>query len=51
MTKEFSGFFRRKQVLVTGHSGFKGSWLCHVLAYLGSEVHGIALDPNPVRTS
>ncbi|MGB1095454.1 MAG: CDP-glucose 4,6-dehydratase [Paracoccaceae bacterium] len=47
MTKEFSGFFEHKCVLVTGHTGFKGSWLCHVLAYLGSEVHGIALDPEP----
>ena len=47
MTKEFSGFFEHKRVLVTGHSGFKGSWLCHVLAYLGSEVHGIALEPEP----
>jgi len=43
----FSGFFERKRVLVTGHTGFKGSWLCHVLDCLGSEVYGIALDADP----
>ena len=47
MKKEFSGFFEGKRVLVTGHTGFKGSWLCHVLSYLGSEVHGIALNAEP----
>jgi CDP-glucose 4,6-dehydratase len=34
-------------VLVTGHTGFKGSWLCRMLAALGAEVTGIALDPEP----
>ena len=32
-------------MLVTGHTGFKGSWLCRVLSSLGAEVTGIALDP------
>ena len=32
-------------VLVTGHTGFKGSWLSLWIASLGGEVHGIALDP------
>lgn len=30
--------------LVTGHTGFKGSWLCHVLVSLGARVHGFSLD-------
>ena len=33
------------KVLVTGHTGFKGSWLTMMLAHAGHEVFGIALDP------
>jgi len=33
-------------VLVTGHTGFKGSWLCEWLLLLGAKVHGIALEPD-----
>lgn len=39
-----------KRVLVTGHTGFKGSWLCEWLLALGAEVHGIALQP-PTKPS
>jgi len=38
-------FWRGRRVLVTGHTGFKGSWLCHWLDTLGAKVHGFALDP------
>ena len=38
--------FAGKRILVTGHTGFKGSWLCEWLLGLGAEVHGIALDPQ-----
>ena len=41
------GFWRGRRVLVTGHTGFKGSWLCRMLSQLGAEVTGIALDPEP----
>lgn len=34
-------------MLVTGHTGFKGSWISHWLHRLGAEVHGLALDPLP----
>ena len=37
--------FEGKKVLVTGHTGFKGSWLSSWLASLGAEVAGIGLDP------
>lgn len=37
-------FYRGKRVLVTGHTGFKGSWLCKVLKNLGAEVTGFALE-------
>ena len=38
-------FYYGKKVFVTGHTGFKGSWLCKVLANAGAEVTGYALDP------
>ncbi len=43
----FSGTYEGKRVLVTGHTGFKGSWLSQWLLDLGAEVHGYALDPAP----
>jgi CDP-glucose 4,6-dehydratase len=41
-----ASFWARTRVLVTGHTGFKGAWLCHMLAALGAEVTGVALDPG-----
>jgi CDP-glucose 4,6-dehydratase len=38
-------FFKGKRVFITGHSGFKGSWLCHILKYAGSEITGFSLEP------
>jgi CDP-glucose 4,6-dehydratase len=38
-------FWRGRRVLITGHTGFKGSWLCLWLTSLGAEVHGYALPP------
>ena len=42
--------YKGKKVLVTGHTGFKGSWLCEWLLMLGAEVHGLALPP-PTKPS
>mgnify|MGYP001603818245 FL=1 len=39
-------FWRDRRVLVTGHTGFKGSWLSTWLLQLGSKVTGIALQPH-----
>lgn len=36
-------FFRGKKVFVTGHTGFKGTWLCEILVQAGAEVTGYAL--------
>lgn len=38
-----SEFYKGKRVLVTGHTGFKGAWLCEMLTYFGAEVLGYAL--------
>jgi CDP-glucose 4,6-dehydratase len=47
VTQPDPGVWRGRRVLVTGHTGFKGSWLVRMLAGLGAEVTGIALDPEP----
>ncbi len=38
-------FYRGRRVFVTGHTGFKGTWLCHMLVMLGAEVTGYSLEP------
>ena len=45
----FDNFYRGKRVLITGHTGFKGSWLAIWLHELGAEVIGLALDPFSER--
>lgn len=42
-------FYKGKRVFVTGHTGFKGSWLCKILANWGADVTGYSLEPptNP----
>lgn len=44
LTKPESNWWEKQRVLVTGASGFKGSWLCSVLAELGTEVHGTVVN-------
>lgn len=39
-------FYRGKKVLITGHTGFKGTWMCMVLHEAGAEVTGYALAPD-----
>ena len=46
MTIGCSEFWRGKRVLLTGHTGFKGSWLAVWLKHLGADVTGIAIQPN-----
>lgn len=42
-------FYKGKKVLITGHTGFKGTWLCKILANAGAIVTGYSLEPptNP----
>lgn len=46
---ELLDFYTGKNVLVTGHTGFKGSWLCKILVLSGANVTGYSLEPptNP----
>ena len=44
----FGGVYSRKNALVTGHTGFKGAWLCEWLLELGAEVTGFSLPPPTV---
>ena len=39
-------FYKGKKVLITGHTGFKGSWLCKILIDAGAEVTGYSLEPS-----
>lgn len=45
MTKNDLEFYKGKKVLITGHTGFKGSWLCQILIGAGAEVTGYSLEP------
>lgn len=38
-------FYKGKKVLITGHTGFKGSWMCKVLLKAGAQICGYALEP------
>ena len=44
-----SNFFKNKKILLTGYTGFKGSWLSRILIGMGAELVGYALEPptNP----
>ena len=51
----FQKKFKNKKVLVTGHTGFKGSWLTYWLILLGAKVIGLSINiptkPNSDKTS
>ena len=42
--RAFADFYAGRRVLVTGHTGFKGSWLLHWLEMLGAQVYGLSAD-------
>src|SRR5829696_4187485 len=46
MIKQLKEVYGGKRVFITGHTGFKGSWLLKILHLLGAEVKGYALRPK-----
>jgi CDP-glucose 4,6-dehydratase len=46
MEMSSESFFSGKKVLITGHTGFKGSWLSHILLWMGADVAGYSLKPE-----
>ena len=40
--------YKGKRVLITGHTGFKGSWLCQWLVKMNAEVYGISKDISSI---
>ena len=49
MVKSYLDFYKNRKVLITGHTGFKGSWMCKLLIDAGADITGYALNPptNP----
>ena len=45
LKNELMSFYKNKKVLITGHTGFKGAWLCHMLVNAGANVTGYSLQP------
>ena len=45
MERLMQSFYKGKRVFITGHTGFKGSWLCKILSNWGAEVTGYSLTP------
>ncbi len=45
MNNLYNNIYQGRKVFVTGHTGFKGSWLCLLLHQLGADVYGYALEP------
>lgn len=43
---QFGDIYRGSRVLITGHTGFKGSWLSFWLSQLGAQLCGVSLDPE-----
>jgi CDP-glucose 4,6-dehydratase len=48
ISKLFGSVYKGKKVLVTGHTGFKGSWLALWLKEMNADVYGLALEPNTI---
>jgi len=46
MTNNSLKYFKGKKILITGHTGFKGSWLCIMLNQIGAKIYGISLKPE-----
>ena len=43
-SKKLKNFFHKKKILITGHSGFTGSWIALILDYFGAKIYGLSLN-------
>ena len=43
---QINNFYKNKRILITGATGFKGSWLCSWMVELGAKVYGTGYTPN-----
>jgi CDP-glucose 4,6-dehydratase len=50
LVKVMLDFYKNKKIFLTGHTGFKGTWLCRILLMAGAEITGYALEP-PTKPS
>jgi CDP-glucose 4,6-dehydratase len=48
VVKIMLNFYKSKRIFLTGHTGFKGTWLCRILLQAGAEVTGYAFEPPTV---
>ena len=44
--KKLRNFWKNKKVFITGHTGFKGSWMCLMLNLFGAKIYGYSLKPD-----
>lgn len=44
MNEKYLDYFKNKNILITGHTGFKGSWLAVMLYYLDAKIYGISRE-------
>ena len=47
--KKLNKFYSGKKILITGHTGFKGSWMCMILNFFGSKVYGFSLKDENLK--
>ena len=43
-SKKLKKFFHKKKILITGHSGFTGSWMTLILHHFGAKIYGLSLN-------
>lgn len=46
LVMQLASYYHNKKVFITGHTGFKGAWLCALLYNLNAEIKGYALEPE-----
>ena len=46
VTEDTLSFFKNKKIFITGHTGFKGSWLSFILDFYGAKIKGFSKKPD-----